>query len=253
MNQWIALKPALLSAALACALSSPATAIGILTNPGFESGLSGWTVANQLGSDGAFQLQSGTLSPVNAVPVPAPPGGTFAAMTDAQGPGSHVLYQNFSVTAPVASAMLNFDVFIGNRAAAFSVPNTLDFSTPVLNQQARVDILLAAADKFSVASADVLLNVYQTQVGDPLVSGYTHVSVDLTSVLNSNVNTLLTLRFAEVDNVNIFQMGVDNADIDIPGADVPEPSFGGLLLGIGSILILRRAWKVRRTGLQGTL
>ena len=76
-----------------------------------------WTRADQLGSDGTFSLQAGTLSPVNGDPVPAPPGGTYAAMTDAQGPGSHVLYQDFVVSA--SSATLSFDLFIGNRADAF--------------------------------------------------------------------------------------------------------------------------------------
>src|SRR5512136_2566134 len=48
----------------------------------------------------------------------------------------------------------------------------------------------------SVSAADVLLNVFRTNVGDPLVSGYTHHSVDVTALLNANVNTPLMLRFA---------------------------------------------------------
>src|ERR1700680_2410932 len=112
--------------------------------------------------------QSGTVSPVNGNPAPAPPEGTKAAMTDAQGPGSHVLYQDFAATA--GGAALSFALFIGNRAGLFATPASLDFSTPTLNQQARVDILRNAADPFSVAITDVLLNLYQTKVGDPLVS-----------------------------------------------------------------------------------
>ena len=169
-----------------------------------------------------FALQTGTTSPVNGDPVPPPPGGTTAAMSDAQGPGSHVLSQSFTVTAPVLAAMLRFDVFVGNRATAFFSPNTLDFSTPTLNQQARVDILLGGAPAFSVLPADVLLNAFQTSPGDPLVSGYTHHTVDVTALINSHLGTPLTLRFAEADNVFTLQLGVDNVDIDV-GA-VPEPS-----------------------------
>jgi hypothetical protein len=233
MTRWFQLKPVWLSATLVCALSSPAMA-GLITNGGFESGFSSWTRTDQLGSDGTFALQTGTSSPVNGDPVPAPPGGTTAAMTDAQGPGSHVLSQSFTVSAPVLAAMLRFDVFVGNRAGAFFTPSSLDFSTPALNQQARVDILLGGADAFSVLPADILLNAFQTNPGDPLVSGYTHHTVDVTTLINTHLGTPLTLRFAEADNVFTFQLGVDNVDIDV-GA-VPEPS--SWLLACGALLAM---------------
>ena len=221
MTRWFQLKPVWLSATLVCALSLPAMA-GLITNGGFESGFSNWTRSDQLGSDGTFALQTGTASPVNGDPVPLPPGGTTAAMSDAQGPGGHVLFQSFTVTAPVLAAMLRFDIFVGNRAGMFVSPSTLDFSTPALNQQARVDILLGSAGAFSVLPADVLLNAFQTNPGDPAVSGYIHRAVNVTAILNSHLGTPLTLRFAETDNVFTFQLGVDNVDIDV-GA-VPEPS-----------------------------
>ena len=183
MTRWFQLKPVWLSATLFCALSAPAMA-GLITNGGFESGFSSWTRTDQLGSEGTFALQTGTTSPVNGDPVPAPPGGTTAAMTDAQGPGSHVLSQSFTVSAPVLAAMLRFDIFVGNRAGMFVSPSTLDFSTPALNQQARVDILVGSAGAFSVLPADVLLNAFQTNPGDPLVSGYTHHTVDVTTLIN---------------------------------------------------------------------
>ncbi len=239
MTRWFQLKPVCLSATLVFALSSPAVA-GLITNGGFESGFSSWTRSDQLGSDGTFALQTGTTSPVNGTAVPAPPGGATAAMTDAQGPGSHVMTQTFTLAAPVLSAMLAFDLFIGNRAGMFVSPSSLDFSTPALNQQARVDILVAGASPFSVAPADVLMNVFQTNPGDPAVSGYTHHSVNLTTFLNAHVGTPLTLRFAETDNVLTFQLGVDNVDIDVSAAAVPEPSSallaGAALVAIGCLM-----------------
>jgi hypothetical protein len=219
-----------ISATLVCALSLRAPAASI-NNGGFESGFAGWTRADQAGSDGTFALQTGAASPVNGTAVPAPPGGSTAAMSDAQGPGSHVLYQTFMVTAPVSQTMLSFDLFIGNRAAAFSTPNSLDFATPALNQQARVDILAGGANPFSVSAADVLMNLFQTTTGDALVSGYNHHASDITTLLNSHLNTPLTLRFAETDNVFAFQLGVDN--VDIQETAVPEPSSLWLLLAGG--------------------
>jgi hypothetical protein len=234
---------------LALAPARPARAGNLITNGGFESGFAGWTIADQVGSDGTFALQSGAASPVNLDPVPPPPGGTTAAMTDALGPGTHVLYQDFVVpTGPLAPAVLSFDLFIGNRADEFFTPDpaTLDFSSQ-LNQQARVDILLPGADPFSVDPADVLLNVYQTQPGDPAVSGYTTISMDVSALLLANVGNTLRLRFAEADNVFTFQLGVDNVRL---ATAVPEPStlLGALLGGFATAGILIRRKQARISG-----
>ena len=210
------------------------SATPLILNGGFESGFTSWVRANQLGSEGTFSLQSGTVSPVNGNSVPSPPGGLNAAMTDAFGPGSHVLYQDFLV--PAEGALLSFSLFIGNRADRFATPATLDFSTPTLNQQARVDILRAGPDPFTVAAADILLNLYRTQVGDPLVSGYNTLNFDLTSLFSANVGQTLRLRFAETDNLSAFQFGVDNVQLET-ATTAPEPQ-SILLLGTGVLALL---------------
>ena len=226
-------------------VSSAAQADVLITNGGFESGFAGWAREDRLGSEGTFFLQSGTASPVNLIPVPAPPGGLNAAMTDAQGPGSHVLYQDFVVpTGLIDSGRLRFDLFVGNRATDFVTPNpaTLEFSTPALNQQVRVDILRAGTDPFSVAPSDVLLTLFQTGPGNPLVSGYNTTDVDLTALLNANAGNTLRLRFAEVDNVNIFQLGVDNVGVNAVLV-VPEP---GSLALFGLTTASYFGWRRRR-------
>jgi hypothetical protein len=239
MNTSFITKTFCLLAALTVGLSTQARA-DLIVNGGFESGFANWTRADQVGSEGTFVLQTGTVSPVNGDTVPAPPGGTTAAMTDAQGPGSHVLYQDFTVPSGLSNTILNFALFIGNRADAFVTPASLDFSTAVLNQQARVDILAAGASPFSVAPADVLLNVFQTNVGDPLVSGYTNHFADVTALLNSHAGETLRLRFAEADNLFIFQYGVDNVSLLDSTQVVPEP--GTWLLtsfGLLAIVLIR--------------
>ncbi|HEV3410263.1 MAG TPA: PEP-CTERM sorting domain-containing protein [Chthoniobacterales bacterium] len=224
----------IIGAAVACLLAPSLVAQELINNGGFESGFTGWTRVDQVGSEGTWAQQSGTTSPVNMFAVPAPPGGSNAAMTDAQGPGSHILYQDFTVPMTLAVTTLSFDLFIRNHASAFFSPNTLDFATPALNQQFRVDIITTTADPFSVTMGDVLFTVYQTQPGDPLISGYTTITADLTALFAAHPGETLRLRFAEVDNVNFFNAGVDNVSI------VPEPTTVSLLVAAAAVLAARR-------------
>src|SRR6266852_631235 len=70
-------------------------ATDLVINGDFEAGsLTGWTVRDQAGGDGSWFIQRGTMSPESGFLVPAPPQGSFAAMTDQFGPGSHILYQD---------------------------------------------------------------------------------------------------------------------------------------------------------------
>jgi hypothetical protein len=220
---------------LAASGSSIASAQDLISNGGFETGFAGWTRVDQLGSDGSYALQTGTLSPVNGFTVPGPREGLRAAMSDSAGPGSHALYQDFVVPAFVPGATLKFSIFVNNGATAFSTPNSLDFSTPALNQQARVDILRANADPFSLAPADVLLNAFQTALNSPLVTGYNDFTIDVGALLAANAGQTLRLRFAEVDNVNFFNFGVDAVSLTI----IPAPATLGLL-GIGVLAAGRR-------------
>jgi len=239
-------------AALACATwlgfaaVSPARASTIV-NGGFETGFSSWVRVDQLGSEGTFALQSGLASPVNADPVPAPPSGTRAAMSDGAGPGAHVLYQDFLATpgATPGGQTLSFDLFIGNRGDRFATPASLDFALTntngalTLNQQVRVDLLRAGADPFSVAAADVLLSLYASQVGDSLVSGYRTFASDVGAVLGAHSGELLRLRFAETDNLAQLQLGVDNVAIGISA--IPEPASTALLAVGMAALFARRS------------
>lgn len=215
-----------------------------ISNGGFESGLAGWTTADQAGSDGTFWLQTGTTSPVNAFAVPAPPAGIRAAMTDAVAGGSHVLYQDFLVPAVVApGTTLAFSLYLNNSAGTYFNPGSLDWASTNasgqlnLNQQARIDILSAAADPFSVGAGDVLQSLFQSDATTPPVLGYAPFQFDLTALLQAHAGQTLRLRFAEADNVNFFNMGVDNARFFVPAS----PAW--LLVGAG---VAGGLWKRRR-------
>lgn len=236
-------KTVMLMAALAFVFSPPSQA-QLISNGSFESGLTGWTVIDQLGSDGTFFVQSGTTSPItdNGLTVPAPPVGSKAAMTDSQAGGSHVLYQDFTVPNGFVNGSVGFSLFLNNGADKFYTPPNLDWaatnSTGLtnLNQQARVDILSTSADVFG---ATVLQNLFQTKEGDPLVSGYTPFLLDISILLQSHQGETLRLRFAETDNVNLFNFGVDNVSLTTP---VPLPP--SLILAFSGFAGL--FWRSRR-------
>ena len=168
-------------------------------------------------------------------------------MTDSQGPGSHVLYQDFVVPGSISSASIGFSLFINNHndngPPNFFTPATLDFATTALNQQARVDIISASADPFSLATADVFQNLFQTATADPLVSGYTNFLIDISTLLQAHQGETLRLRFAETDNVNFFNFGVDDVSLT---TQVPEPS-SLLLMALYGFSGLA-AWMYRRRG-----
>lgn len=232
--------------------------VNSVANPGFEINggagtpvFSDWTVVDfdgggetakgdggGGGGPGTWLVQTGSSSPGNGFPVNPPPGGDFAAMTDQAAPGSHVLYQDFVV--PPGGGTLTFDLFISNAANDFISPPTLDpFAVP--NQQFRADLMSPAADVFDVG-AGVLANLYQTNPGDPLVSGYTTISTDVSAFAGQTVR----LRFAEVDNQFFFNVGIDNVTLIGAQQVSPVPSLGLLgLLGM-IVALLATVWWVRR-------
>ena len=189
-------------------------------NFGFEAGLADtnaipcWTVVDQAGGYGSWCNQTGTLPPQgpcagNFTPVPAPPEGALAAMTNQSFVGSHLLYR----CGVLRSGSLSFKLYINNVAGIFFSPPSLDYNTGS-NQQFRADLVTAAgmaANPFTVAPSDVLLNLYQTKPGDPPVSGYAAVTANASAFVKKDV----CLRFAVVDNLFYFHAGIDDVKIDL--------------------------------------
>ncbi|MES2260537.1 MAG: PEP-CTERM sorting domain-containing protein [Pseudomonadota bacterium] len=249
-KQGLHFKMLLSALAASCFAIAPiASAVPLLINGGFELGFTGWTVTDQAGSGGTWLIQSGTGSPINGFPVQPPPEGNFAAMTDqVNGPGTHILYQDFIVpTGTIGSATGSFQLYLNNQADDYFTPPTLDY-TAIENQQFRADIITTSADVFSVAPGDVLQNLYITMPGDPLEAGYFLVPANLTALFQAHQGETLRLRFAEVDNQFFFNAGVDAVSIDATadngngnGNDVPEPaSLALLLIGLAGVAAMRR-------------
>ena len=196
----------------------------LLVNGGFETGnLSGWTVANQSGSfpGSNFFAVSGTATPQSGLSTVGPASGSFYAVSDGQGIGTHALLQAFTVPGPASSIVLSFSLFANSYGGTFVNPIGLDF-TDGANQHARVDILSSGASAFTTTTG-LLQNFYLGADAGSNPHAYTNYSFDITSLVGSG--GAFQIRFAEVDNQLFFNLGVDNVSIiSTAGTGVPEPS-----------------------------
>ena len=176
-------------------------------NGNFETGnLSGWTVIDA--GSGSWFVYSGTTAPFSGFPIPPPPEGSFAAIADQRGPGSHILYQDISLE-PGFSHNLSLTIYYENRAGVFFSPPSLSHIGGA-TQQYRVDIMDPTAPANSVAAGDVLANIFRTNPGDPTSLAPMAINFDLSPFEGMSIR----LRFALVDNIFFFQAGVDAVEIE---------------------------------------
>ncbi len=211
----------------------------LITNGGFETGVfTGWTVTDQAGGSGTWSVDTlGTTTPISAHPTLAAGGaGTFYAVSDQMGPGTHALTQAFTVPWPALSATLSFDMFVNDWDTGPVInPAGLNYAAGP-NQHARVDILTAVAGAFDTG-AGVFANYYLSVDGGPDPHAFTHYVFDITGIVGAGGT--FQLRFAEVDNITFFNQGVDNVSILVE----PIPAPGAILLGsigVGVVSWLRR-------------
>jgi len=211
----------------------------LFVNGSFETGdFTGWTVVQEQFSGGDWFVYSGTLSPISNLPILPPPVGTFAAVTDQGDPSSQVLFQDIDI--PAGTAECSVIVYYENRASEGFI-NGSDLSHETFpNQQARIDIMDPAAPDFDIG-AGVLMNIFQTNPGDPNLLGYTTIDFDLTDFAGTTVR----FRVAEVDNEGVFNFSIDNVRCEDIVSTVPTLSEWGLIamasiLGIVGFMVMRR-------------
>ena len=223
------------------ALLAPAASAATVVNGDFESGtLSGWTTRDEAAdfpAPGGWFAYSGTEAPISIEEeevgeeefeefprsVLPPPQGNFGAISDENGPGTHILYQDISLE-PGRSHTLSMTVYYGSEEPIVA-PDTLSAGIPgVPNQQYRIDVIKPTARITSVNPADMLTTVYRTLPGAPQTLVPTPVSVDLTPFAGQTVR----LRLAEVDNLFFFNAGADA--ISISSVPINTFTFGKLTL-----------------------
>lgn len=224
----------------------------LFQNGSFETGdFTGWTVIQNINSGGDWFVYSGDLTPIFSDPFLPPPDGDFAAITDQGGPSSQVLYQDIDV--PNGTVACSAIIYYVNRAVEdgdlgegalvdggvfVTGPDLSQLDGP--NQQARIDIMDPESDPFDVGSG-VLLNIFQTNPGDPSELNYTTIDFDLSDFAGSTVR----FRAAEVDNLGNFFFAIDNVQCLVP-TNIPTLSEWGMIsvaFGFGLIgifFVIRR-------------
>ena len=216
-----------------------ATNVQLINNGTFETGnLSGWTESDQSGGSGSWFAVSGTTEPLSGISTVGAAGGTYYASTDQTGPGAHVLIQTFTDPVGAISAHLTFDMFVNNYAGV-TYCGSLDYTVNP-TECGRVDILAAGSNPFTTTTG-VLDNLFNGSDSGTNPNAYTAYNFDLSSILTPG--TTYELRFAEADNQNFFNMGVDNVSLGVSTMAVtPEPPAGILwLTGIGLLgLVMRK-------------
>jgi D-alanyl-D-alanine carboxypeptidase len=174
------------------------------------SGSGGWFVYSD-GQDAPEPAQSDPNVPFD---VPDPPQGTFAAVTDMNGPGTRILYRDLRLDGRFT---LHMTVFY-EGTAPFSSPETLAHDVPEANQQFRIDLVRPTAPIDSVATGDVLVNAFRTSPGDPGRREPTDVGVDVSAWAGQTVR----LRLAATDNQGPLRVGVDSIRFEPMGTDADD-------------------------------
>ncbi|MGN6255817.1 MAG: hypothetical protein ACTHO8_12675 [Solirubrobacterales bacterium] len=192
-------------AAISVFLVAPASAgAATVLNGDFETGnLSGWQVLNNpsgAGQTGSWFAYSGTSSPLSLSTVPPPPAGNYAAITDQEFVGTHILYQDVALEPNWTHELSMTVYYVSKSPLVTPMPDTLSSGGgeggPPPNQQYRIDVMKPTASPESVNPEDILATVFATSTGSPQQLVPTQYTVNLTPFAGQTVR----LRLAEVDN-----------------------------------------------------
>ncbi len=230
---------------------------------GIAGSLVGWTtyaLPLSPGSNGSWQVQTGTASPASDTKVAAPPVGQFQAMLDEanQQPitpggggggknsnsatsyeGSEAIYQDFTVPTTTTTLSLSLDLSWISSAAFTNTsgnPN-LDFRGSTANQQIRVDIMdPTLTDTFggplgTTGATGVLDSLFITLTTTPKTGS---ITVTDNGWLQANLASLLgrtiRLRIASTNNQGQLIVGLDGVTVTGSFQDLTPPTLANIAL-----------------------
>ena len=146
----------------------------LITNGGFESGLTGWTAASN--GDGNFTANSGTTTPLTFSDTVGAHSGTFYAVSDDfDGSQTQTLTQSFTTPTSFTSAILSFDMFVNDiEGSAFGSSGA----------GGEVSLLTSTGALIAVLNGPV--DTFESPMGSP--NPYLFYSDDITALLNAQYN-----------------------------------------------------------------
>jgi hypothetical protein len=204
--------------ALALLVAPGSASAAIVTNGDFETGnFSGWHEEYVDPGVGHWFNYTGTSTPLSLDPIPAPPQGTRAAITDQAEESRQILYQD--VTLPPGGSVNQLSLFAYYREGPFASPDTL--SLDVTNEQYRIDVMKPSAPIDSVSPGDVLVNLLRTTPSSPNTLDPTQLTADLSPYAGQTVR----IRFAVPVTQHVLNGGVDAVAIKSNGFSLSKATF----------------------------
>lgn len=237
---------ALVAVSLFCARAFAQT--DVLVNGSFESGLSGWTTATNLGGgatgtcgyNGATAPGTETLTSVAGFPATDGTQLALGSVSQATGGGliiSCVLYQDVAIPANATTATFSFDIGIKN---ALNNNNTNNAAVVGVYSTAGVP---AFADSAVVGAVSGKINY--TQATDVALQSRTSASFNISSKAGA------TIRFAIINAANNSgheNIGIDNVHFLVnTAAPAAVPTLSQwALIAVGLLLSFTGFWYLRR-------
>ena len=189
----------------------------LVVNGNFETGnFTGWTRLNPGGGGGGGNLNNtyinnGTYVPVDGDGPHEPYAGNFSTVTDQNGPGSIILFQDIAIPTNAASVVLTWADMIRNQFNTF-VPN----GPGQQPQEYRVEI--------RNLNDVILATPYRTEPGDPTITSWQKRSYNLDAFKGQTIRIV----FIEEQFWSFFNLHLDNISIRVrdPGPFTYHVYFG---------------------------
>lgn len=218
---------------LALTVSANASTMQLFTDPGFENGLTGWTVASTAGSDDAFFADNTTITPLNGNPTVGPFAGNGYAVSDASGlvtPEMTTMYQSVTIPLAATTDILSVEWFVNDWNGSSGLGGA-------------VAIWAAGANTLTTAPLFVVIGPRDTSVSGGEPNPYVLAQRDITADLTPG--TTYEIGVLERDSTGPINVGVDNFGLIVSNATTttPEP---GMLLPIGVMAAGMLVYRARR-------
>lgn len=160
-------------------------------NGAFETGdLGGWSETSV--GNGGFSINDGTYDPVGPGGSQAPLAGAYCVVSDPDGPGNHVLYQDIGVPGMATVATLRWAHRLHNHSGVYTEKQQFRMEIRDLNNQ-------------------VLAIAFATSPGDPMETPWIQRNYDLTGFRGRG----LRLAFVVENQLDYFNVLIDNVSVTV--------------------------------------